>query len=80
MGHLIEVFITGCPLCQEAIEVIEKAMCPECRLVVYNVYENPQYVEKAREYSIRALPAIVIDKEKKFEGVPRLDEIKQVLQ
>ena len=79
MGHLIEVFIAGCPLCQEAIETVKRAMCPRCTLKVYNVLESPQHMEKAREYSVRALPAIIIDGEKRFEGIPRLEEIRKAL-
>ncbi len=79
MGHIIEVFITGCPLCQETIEIIKKAMCPKCTLRVYNVLENPQFIEKAKKYNIKALPAIVIDGKKWFEGVPEFREVKEIL-
>lgn len=79
MGHLIEVFVTSCPLCREALDIVRKAMCPECVLKVYNVLEKPHYMEKARSYGVRALPAIVIDGEKAFEGVPSLEEVRRAL-
>ncbi len=79
MGHHIEVFVSGCPLCREAVEIVKAAMCPDCRLEVYNLLEKPEYMEKARRYGIRALPAIVVDGEKRFEGVPRLEDVRRVL-
>ena len=79
MGHRIEVFVSGCPLCREAVDIVRAAMCPECRLEVYNILEKPEYMKKARQYGIRAVPAIVIDGEKRFEGVPSLEEVKRAL-
>ncbi len=79
MGHVIEVFVTGCPLCHEAIEIVKKAMCPECILKVYNVLVNPRYMEKMRRYHVKALPTIIIDGKRRFEGVPELEEIKNAL-
>ncbi len=37
MGHRIEVFVSSCPLCREAVDIVRAAMCPECRLEVYNI-------------------------------------------
>ncbi len=79
MGHLIEAFITGCPLCNEAINLVKDYMCPECRLVVYNVLENPEHMEKVRRYNVKALPAIIIDGTTKFEGIPKPEELKEAL-
>ena len=79
MGHMVEVFVTNCPLCREALENVKKAVCPHCTLKVYNVLENPEHIEKIKAYNIRAIPAIVIDGKEKFEGVPELKELRRIL-
>ncbi|MFQ5711924.1 MAG: thioredoxin family protein [Candidatus Geothermarchaeales archaeon] len=82
MGHVIEVFTSGCPLCVETMEVVKKAKCPKCTLTEYNILERREdltCIGKAQKYGIRAVPTIVIDGQVKIEGKPALDLVKRVL-
>jgi len=56
----VEVFSAGCPICQEAIEVIRREACPSCEIIVQNMMET-QVAERARKLGIRSVPAVVIN-------------------
>lgn len=79
MGYNIEVFTAGCPLCRETIEIIEKAMCPECRLTEYNILQEEASATKAEEYGIRSVPTTVVNGDIKIEGKPTLELVKRIL-
>ncbi len=79
MPHLIEVFISGCPICRETIRIIEASKCPECRLVIYNLQETPEAMAKAEEYGVKATPTIIIDGKIRLVGKPRPEELRQIL-
>ncbi len=60
----IEVFTAGCPICDEAVSQIKAAACPDCDITVYNLTEGCETMEcrdKAKEYGIKSVPAVVID-------------------
>ena len=82
MGHLVEVFVANCPLCEETLKIVREAICPECSIKVYNLYEKCEdltCVKKAEEYGVRAVPTIVVDGQTKIEGKPTLELMKRVL-
>ncbi len=59
-GRKIEVFVAGCPVCNETVEEIKKAACPSCDVVVLNLNE-PENAERAKALGIRSVPAVLID-------------------
>jgi glutaredoxin len=77
--HKIEMFTSGCPLCQEAVEVVQRAKCPECTLIEYNLFEKTEYLEKARRYGVKAVPSIVVDGKLAIEGKPTVHSVKRIL-
>ena len=56
----VEVFSAGCAACQEAIEMVNKASCSSCEVIVHDM-KNIQVVRRAKELGIRSVPAVVID-------------------
>jgi len=56
----IEVFSAGCPICQEMIELVNRAACPSCEVIVRHM-GNPDVAAQAKSLSIRSLPAVVIE-------------------
>lgn len=56
----IEVFSAGCPVCEEAVEMITKASCPSCEVTVMDM-NRPEVADRARNLGIRSVPAVVID-------------------
>lgn len=77
--HAIEVFTSGCPLCQETINTVKEAKCPECTLTEYNILEKREYLEKARKFGVKAVPSIVVDGKLAIQGKPTVQNVKKVL-
>ncbi len=66
----IEVFVSSCPLCQEAAEVVRQAVSEcGCQVVVHDL-SSPACAEQAAKYGVRAVPSIVVDGELVFTGKP----------
>lgn len=57
----VEVFTAGCPLCDEAVELVRSIECPSCEVVVHDLTEGGEAVERARGYGVNAVPAVVVD-------------------
>ncbi len=58
----IEVFTAGCPVCQPQVEAILAAACAHCEVVVHDLSGgDPEGVALAARYSVRRMPAVVID-------------------
>ncbi|OJU62064.1 MAG: glutaredoxin [Armatimonadetes bacterium 55-13] len=60
----IEVFIAGCPLCDEAVKTVRETACESCEVTVYDLREGCATDEcrtKAKGYGIHKVPAVVID-------------------
>lgn len=74
MAMNIELFVSGCYLCNTTEEMIREVMGPKCTLKIYNLAkrEGKQEVEK---YKVRTVPTIVGNGQKMFEGVPERDEL-----
>jgi len=56
----IEVFSAGCATCTEAIEVIKRAACSSCEVIVHDM-KIIEVAKRAKELSIRSVPAVVIE-------------------
>ncbi len=58
----IEVFSAGCPVCAEAIELVNRVACPACEVSVLDM-NDPRVAKQARDLGISSVPAVVIDGE-----------------
>ncbi|MCG8546726.1 MAG: thioredoxin family protein [Alphaproteobacteria bacterium] len=56
----VEIFSAGCPICQEAIALVESIACPSCRVVVHDL-NDPGVLARASRLGVRSIPAIAID-------------------
>ena len=36
----VEVFVAGCPLCDETVELVKKLACPGCDVTIYNLQKK----------------------------------------
>jgi hypothetical protein len=77
----IEVFTTGCYLCEETLGIVKAAKCEDCKIIERNISEECGCgcVSKSKEYGIRTIPTIVIDGKIALEGKPTSEEVKKVL-
>lgn len=60
----VEVFTAGCPVCEEAVNLVQSLACPGCEVQIYDVREGcatNECRDKARQYGIAAVPAIAVD-------------------
>lgn len=56
----VEVFSAGCATCTEAIEMIKRAACPSCDVIVHDM-KNIDVAKRAKGLGIRSIPAVVIE-------------------
>lgn len=60
----IEVFTSGCFLCNETVALVKGIACPNCEVTVYNLSEpcEPNVcIDKAKAYGVNAVPAVAVD-------------------
>lgn len=56
----VEIFVAGCPVCQETVDLVKRMACPSCAVTVLNMGE-PNVTNRAKALGIRSVPAVVID-------------------
>jgi glutaredoxin len=56
--RLIEVFTAGCYICENTVKEIKALACPNCE---DKKCETNECEEKAKQYSIRSVPAVAIN-------------------
>ncbi len=49
------------------MDEIEAGKCAGCHLIIYNLSES---LELARNYGVRVVPTVILDREVKIEGQP----------
>lgn len=62
--RLIEVFTSGCYVCDNAVKQIKELACPNCQVVVYDLNkkcDTNECEDKAKKYGIQSVPAVAID-------------------
>ncbi len=78
MSRKVEVFTAGCPLCEETLEIVRAAACPECE-VIERRCEGDACCAEAVSYGVKAVPTVVVDGTIAFESKPSLEEAKRVI-
>ena len=56
----IEVFSAGCPVCDDAINMVKDSACPSCDVSVLDM-NDPNVASRAEGLGIKSVPAVVID-------------------
>ncbi len=56
----VEVFSAGCPVCQDAVDLVQNLACPSCAVTVLDM-NDPDVARRATTLGIRSLPAVVIN-------------------
>ena len=56
----IEIFSAGCPVCQEAITMVQDNTCASCELTILDM-NDPAVSSRAKNLGIKSVPAVVID-------------------
>ena len=56
----IEIFSSGCSVCDDAVALVNQIACRSCEVEVLDM-RKPEVAAKARRYGVKAVPAVVID-------------------
>lgn len=56
----VEVFSAECPLCQSAIDLVNRLACASCEVTVLDM-NDIRVAERARALGVRAAPAVAVD-------------------
>lgn len=60
MARKVEIFSAGCPLCDEAVEMVKRNSCPSCEVTVLDM-KDPKVAKRAKALGVRSVPAVAID-------------------
>ena len=58
--RIIEVFVAGCPACDQAVELVNRIACDSCDVQVLDMHDS-EVAEKAKALGVRAVPAVAVD-------------------
>lgn len=56
----VEIFVAGCPICQETVDLVKRMACPSCAVEVLDM-NDPNVASRAKGLGIQSVPAVVID-------------------
>lgn len=62
----VEVFTAGCPLCEDAVQLVRSVICPSCELKIYDLRKDcatHECRDKAERYGVKAVPAVAVNGE-----------------
>jgi len=60
MSRRVELFVSGCGLCDDAVALVRSLACPSCDIEVRNMGEAAT-LEAAKALGVRRVPAVVVD-------------------
>jgi len=56
----VEVFIAGCPVCDETVALVKRIARPSCEVSVLDMHDK-QVAARAKELGVRVVPAVAVD-------------------
>lgn len=56
----VEIFSAGCPLCQDAVAMVDSIASAACEVTVLDM-QDAEVSDRAKRLGIRSVPAVVID-------------------
>lgn len=66
---LVELFVSGCPTCEGAEDVVQKALAPFGARVALQVFNVGDDADVPTEYGVLATPAVVVGRKVAVESV-----------
>ncbi len=60
----VEIFVAGCPRCDEAVSLVQEMSCTACQIQVWDVCTEQITAiarQKLEDYGIHRLPAVVVN-------------------
>ncbi len=56
----LEIFSSGCPLCEEAVQRVRERACESCEVTVLDIHDSEVFA-RVQALGIKTVPAIAID-------------------
>ena len=56
----IEVFTSGCPVCNEAVDLIRGLACGECEVSVLDMHDK-SVASRTKKLGVHSIPAVALD-------------------
>jgi glutaredoxin len=56
----VEVFSAGCPVCQDAVKLVERLSCGSCEVAILDM-NDINVAKHARDLGVRSVPAVAIN-------------------
>ncbi len=56
----VEIFVAGCPVCQDIVDLVKRVACPSCAVDVLNM-NDLNVASRARGLGMQSVAAVVID-------------------
>lgn len=60
----VEVFTSGCPVCEPVVKLVKQTACPACEVIIYDLRTGcttDECLDKAVQYGIKRVPAVVVN-------------------
>ncbi len=59
----VEVFTSGCPICEPTVDLVKRLACPLCEVIIYDsTKENKkEFQVRAMVYGIERIPAVAVN-------------------
>jgi len=57
----IEIFVAGCPCCDDALKLVQSLACPSCDIQVLDMRTDNAAQAKAKKYGVKRVPAVAVD-------------------
>ena len=62
--RLVEVFTSGCYVCEDVVKQVKEVACENCEVVVYDLNkggDTNEWETKAKQYGVKSIPAVAIN-------------------
>ena len=59
----VEVFTSGCPICESTVDHVKRLACPSCEVIIYDLTRDNKkgILDKATFYGIERIPAVAVN-------------------
>ena len=64
MKRIVEVFTSGCLVCEPIVKMVNELACESCDVQIYNLVElceDEVCINKVKSYGVQRIPAIAVN-------------------
>ena len=60
----VEVFTSGCPICEPTVDLVKSLACPSCEVTIYDLSKdnNKEIQNRATRYGVKRIPAVAVNR------------------